>query len=50
MDTYYPPLSAGTVEDVDGQLETFVNELYGAGMQTILDTYQAQLDEWLANK
>ena len=50
VDTYYPPLSAGTVEDVDGQLETFVNELYGAGMQTILDTYQAQLDEWLANK
>ena len=50
VDTYYPPLSAGTVSDTDAQLEKFVSELYGAGMQTLLDTYQAQLDEWLASK
>ena len=50
VDTYYPPLCAGTVSDVDGQYQTFIDELYGAGMQTLLDTYQEQLDEWLASK
>lgn len=50
VDKYYPSLCSGTVEDVDGTLKTFIDELYGAGMQDVIDEFQSQLDAWLANK
>lgn len=50
VDTYYSSLCAGTVSDVDAQLDKFVDDLYGAGMQTLIDEYQAQLDAWLAEQ
>ena len=50
IDQYKPQLSAGTVEDVDATLEQFTSALSAAGMDKILETYQAQLDAWLASK
>ncbi len=46
--TYYPQLVSGNAEDVEATYQEFIDKLYAAGMQTVLDTYQAQLDEWLA--
>ena len=50
FDKYYPQLCTGTAEDVDATLASFVDELYGAGMQTMIDEYQSQLDAWLATQ
>ena len=48
VDQYKPQLSSGSVEDVDATYAEFIDALYAAGMQDILDAYQAQLDAWLA--
>ena len=50
VDKYKPQLSSGSVDDVDAVYQAFVSELSAAGMDKILETYQAQLDEWLASK
>jgi putative aldouronate transport system substrate-binding protein len=47
-DAYYAQLCSGTVADVDATLDEFIQKLYDAGMQDLIDTYQAQLDDWLA--
>lgn len=44
---YYPQLTSGSAENVEAVYEEFISKLYEAGMQKILDTYQAQLDSWL---
>ena len=43
-------LSAGTVEDVDKTYNEFIDALYAAGMQKILDAYNEQLQAWLAEQ
>lgn len=51
VDQYKPGLMSGSLtDDVDGKLQEFVDELYAAGMQDILDEYQSQLDAWLAEQ
>ena len=48
VDKYKPGLAAGVYEDVEGTVQKFIDEMYGAGLQDILDEYQSQLDVWLA--
>lgn len=49
FDQYCPPLNCGTAgDDVDALSAEFVEAMYGAGLQDIIDEYQAQLDAWLA--
>ena len=50
FDKYYPQLCSGTAQDVDGTIQKFIDELYAAGMQTVIDEYQGQLDAWLATQ
>lgn len=50
VDQYKPQLSAGTVEDVDKTYNEFIDALYAAGMQKILDAYNEQLQAWLAEQ
>ena len=47
---YYPQLTSGNAEDVEATYKEFIDKLYEAGMQTVLDAYQTQLDAWLAEK
>ena len=35
------------MDDVDAAIATYNEALYGAGLQTIIDEKQAQLDAWL---
>ena len=49
FDQYAPSLNCGCAgDDVRGKVAEFVEALYGAGMQDIIDEYQAQLDAYLA--
>ena len=48
-DQYAVPLMCGSVE-IDSTLEAFNNALYEAGLQTIMDAKQEQLDAWLAER
>ena len=50
IDQYKPLLSSGSEDDLESTYEQFKSELEAAGIQTIIDTYQAQLDEWLAQQ
>ena len=50
VDQYKPQLSAGAVEDVDKTYNEFIDALYAAGMQKILDAYNEQLQAWLAEQ
>lgn len=50
VDAYYPSLCAGSTSDPERVMAEFVEKLYAAGMQELVDTYQAQLDEWLAQQ
>lgn len=47
---YYPQLTSGIAEDTEATYQEFIDKLYEAGMQKILDTYQEQLDTWLAEQ
>ena len=47
-DQYLPPLTTGTVDPKTG-IEEFNQALYDAGLQTIMDEKQRQLDEWAAS-
>lgn len=44
---YQKTLWFGAVDDVDAAIATYNEALYGAGLQTIIDEKQAQLDAWL---
>ena len=49
--TYRPALetgSVGGVANVESTLKALNDALYAAGLQTVMDAKQAQLDEWLA--
>ncbi len=49
--TYRPALetgSVGGVANVEATLKQLNDALYAAGLQTVMDAKQAQLDEWLA--
>lgn len=46
---YLAAIGNGTV-DPETELKAFNDKLYAAGMQTIIDEKQRQLDEWLASK
>ena len=49
FDQYCPPLNCGAAgDDVDALAAEFIEAMYGAGLQDIIDEYQAQLDAWLA--
>ena len=51
FDQYAPTLNSGAAGDnVDELIADFVEKLYGAGMQDIIDEYQRQLDEFLAEQ
>lgn len=47
---YKSILESGAVDDVEGTLEQFNEELEAAGIQEVIDDMQAQVDEWLASK
>lgn len=47
IDQYKPMLTSGAMSDVEATNAEFVEALYGAGMQDIIDEYQSQLDAWL---
>ena len=45
FDQYCPPLNCGAAgDDVDALAAEFIEAMYGAGLQDIIDEYQAQLD------
>ena len=46
---YYRDLSFGAI-DPEANIDAFNDALYGAGLQTIMDEKQAQLDAWLAEQ
>ena len=46
---YRADLAFGAV-DVEDKLQEFNDALYAAGLQTVMDEKQKQLDEWLANQ
>lgn len=48
IDQYTQGLKNGLYEDVAATMKELNDQLYAAGMQTILDNCQAQLDAWLA--
>lgn len=48
-DQYWKDLAFGAVE-VDDKLQEFNDALYAAGLQTVMDEKQRQLDEWLAKQ
>lgn len=50
IDQYKPQLSAGSVDDVDATYEEFMTALSAAGIDKVIENYQAQLDAWLAEK
>ena len=50
QDKYLKDLSFGVVEDIDSTLKAFNDELYAAGLQTVMDAKQEQLDAWLAEQ
>ena len=51
FDQYAPTLNAGSAGDnVDELIAEFVDKMYGAGLQEVIDEYQAQLDEFLAQQ
>ncbi len=50
LDQYLPALETGSVEDVEGTYETFINALDAAGIDEIIADNQAQFDEWLASQ
>lgn len=45
---YVYAIGSGAV-DPETEIQKFNDELYAAGLQTIIDAKQAQFDEWLAN-
>jgi putative aldouronate transport system substrate-binding protein len=45
---YKANLVSGSVQDLDATYSEFVEKLNAAGYQAIIDEYQRQLDEWLA--
>ena len=47
FEQYAYPLMCGSV-DVDSTLEEFNKALYDAGLQTVMDAKQEQLDAWVA--
>ena len=49
MDEYLPALTTGSVDPETGIAE-FNDALYKAGLQTIMDEKQRQLDEWAASQ
>jgi len=49
FDQYCPSLNCGAAgDDVDALAAEFIDAMYGAGLQDIIDEYQSQLDAWLA--
>ena len=46
-DQYWKDLAFGAV-DFDEKFQEFNDALYAAGLQTVMDEKQRQLDEWLA--
>lgn len=45
---YVKPIETGSVSDLDATLKAFNEKLYAAGLQTVMDLKQEQLDAWLA--
>lgn len=50
LDNYKEGFTEGKYEDVQSTLDQMNKELYAAGLQTILDDCQAQMDAWGASK
>ena len=48
-DEYRTSIDTGSV-DTDTAIAEFNQKLYDAGLQTVMDEKQAQLDEWLAQQ
>lgn len=48
-DEYRTSIETGSV-DPDTAIAEFNQKLYDAGLQTVMDEKQAQLDEWLAQQ
>jgi putative aldouronate transport system substrate-binding protein len=47
---YYKTVAYGVDDDTDAAIKTFNDALYTAGLQTIMDAKQKQLDTWKASK
>lgn len=52
LNTYRAALETGSVgsADLDATLQQLNDDLYAAGLQTVIDAKQAQLDAWLASQ
>lgn len=50
LDNYREGFNTGKFDDVPGTLDKMNQELYAAGLQTVLDEAQSQLDAWFASK
>lgn len=49
LDKYEDAISFGSV-DIESALESFNSELYGAGLEKVMEEKQRQFDAWLAEK
>lgn len=47
---YLVPLQAGLVDDVDEAIKAFLDKAYSAGLQTIIDNYKQQWDDYCTEK
>jgi putative aldouronate transport system substrate-binding protein len=47
LSKYKSILESGTTSDLDGDYQSFLSELESAGIQTVIDGYQEQLNAWL---
>ena len=47
---YDRALRVGAVDDVAAEVSNVLNALQGAGLQSIIDEYQSQVDAFLASK
>ena len=50
LNDYVPMLELGLVDDVNGTIDQMVKECYDSGLQTVMDEFSRQYDEWKATR
>lgn len=50
INQYRANLESGAVTDLEGEYEKYCQAMEDAGVQKVIDAYQEQLDEWLAQQ
>lgn len=49
-DEYFGILTLGLVDDVDETLDTMLEQMYAAGLQTVYDEFYSQYTQWVATR